>query len=73
MNLHKTLEQQRAELNEQYLHTVSVLLQRQAVSSTDEFMLIQEKKRNLWSKCEVASFSGVASQDEKSFYEFVSC
>ena len=43
MDLNKTLEQQWAELNEQYNHTVFVLPQRQAVQSKDEFMLVQAK------------------------------
>ena len=44
MDLDKSLEQQRAELNAQYLQTVLVISQRQAVRNKDEFMLIQCKR-----------------------------
>ena len=44
MDLDKSLEQQRAELNAQYLQTVLVISQRQALCNKDEFMLIQSKR-----------------------------
>ena len=44
MDLNKSLEEQRAELNAQYLQAVSVLPQRQAVHDKDNFMLVQCKR-----------------------------